>query len=1734
MNALPASPHPLDLELFTRLDGVTVIGPWKPLLACALLRLAERDAVDLAILSHFTTFARTHRTALATLKDRWDGTPLLLDERNLEKHPTALTILMGFQKPHEFPAIDILLCLLLDLALGQQAGDQRHTADLSQMLRRCIRDGESSGLVVILKDAKTIPQVLLYGDQHKESGSSTHGPFERAWRPWLRNRLIYLMGRDQRALRRALAPPALAPSMDAPELTLRSGDLDEADDTQEVAVSSTVPLEDGDTERTPRAEFARAHATALVRASQGDLLAPPDHLVPEETIISLARTSLLRAEALVAQGRFRESEPFVALSFAIATGLRASDLADVCWNEAAASRPTVSPSHCILMRPIVTAPQAVVPSPRLSSWLSPRTEHLAWPLPPRLHRLLLQLAQGTSTNGSTVLPWLGSAVQTPYALREVINILQPGLALGSSVLRQALAASLARSQGPDVAQLALGDTFSMSAASTYYSAPQQIDLITAVRALHLAWFGESSSPGAHDPRGAFGSRLVLTDEAARRWPASLRHRRRALVHRKGCSTRDRWIAYRNYLASALCAATGHRPVDAIGQIHLDDVIPEYGLIILHDKMLDPLRKVRVAATGSRWTTALRQFLDQLIAITAASDAPDAAVLAAAILRSEAPLFCVPGDDGPTMFTAADLRLTMPEPLQATTNHYRHRLNQQLQNRRVDPELRFAQLGWVVSPAHATADMSPQSARDLADELGVILDDILLADGWFTASQRISPWNWDGVPMRPMRDWEAVARGHEADHRNEILRLRQHLHERGRLTELDVLPRLAKGIREFLPSLRLDEATRRLHRAPTYPAKDPVLITDDLCTLICDRVRQQDVRPTEVFEAAVTRILLHRLVSKSHREGLTTGALPRRPIFRLTAEPSPFLPGSGLAVRHAELMRQTMLNRALESRPHDQGTLTLLAVVLFSPYRHLDWATAAVNAAAEAVRGQQPGDCLRVPASLDRKSFPMIFGGVAALLLARRGMNAPKSHAPSLESLVKWLLARLPSELIPTNQDTVLQALVSTSRAAGRLELSGPERLLMLGTVALTSMPVQRCLAADDQWPVHTRDDAPNTLERSTAPVYVMDRVRDAAASLPTNSGHYRELTALLNPEILARERDTSSDGHRGWHGDIDRKLVSLRSTTGPHSTLGLVIGFALHRLRFGGVKVRNLQHRTLHNEVTLFANPLIKVVGTRSLLQMDVDTLFVVYLAILQVKPSSARPSTAEALRTFHRYLEEQHQVDSVPFGELSSFAGPRVSRVNAGLLTDAEVDEVFRLLERDLRDERERVDASPDFVRLAELKLIFFLLLEASGSRPASIHGLVLSDLCLFGEGRDFIHLHKTGSYSSVKTTASIGFVPLEGALWTRARRWVYEWVERERLALVTDRFCRTPVFADSTGSSRRFSRDHLDSRIGELIRWMTDENKSRPYWLRKRRIMARHRAANAGRPARARDVQAALCASGQAQIITPLASYISDPAIAVSHSLASGRHISRAEILSSSGLAAAPLDLAWLRRGGADSENRFAVVFDRLPFAAAAIPERRYGTPPTHRRQLGLLPAHIDHFARSLQRHAHTDQAALQAGLSPLQVERLQLLASELVAARGQVPWQLASLLHPRAVMRAPRRLQGTENMLRIMDFPPTPELLTLADTWVNRGHASRLIEDTTALPLIHANELVAARVVLTAMNIDPNCIALHEGGLIHTLQIHRPNAADRTDPSDDRRTLAATFFWILAMVWLQHRLK
>lgn len=1713
-------------QVLQLLDGVPVPGAWAGAVSHALDHLWRSAPLeDRTILTPLGYFFAEHALDLASLRAEGSsgGRP---PAGSRQTHPVCTALLLLDPKS-QFPGMTQLLLILVTAAIeaGTSAPEEqrKRITRLASFIRGASRD-KGSPLRLVLEDARSLPKMIMGVDKQRGDGNAQlHQDFDGAWQLWIRSTLVRWIQAEPTRLSALLRPHALVQDIEGANLEIGGGP--DTDDQSSIHSDLTEPSSSSKPDFSAAVRRNKAIAEGMTRASGGDLYSPPDQIVPSEIVASLAQAAMKATATALADSLSCEAEGPAALALALATAIREIDLEFVVWGTKASRKSAaIDPNQPQLYRAVCMPPNAVQPGPELIGWLEPSADQVTWPLPPVLHQMLRKLSPtGTPQSGAPVLPLRSIVAADRYHLWSVSRGLAPDIGLAASQARLALAAALTQRFGAEVTQLVLGDTFSTSAAPAYYSAELEGNVVAAVAEIQQTWFGETSRPALETPR-TFGSKLVLTNEAAIRWPTQLRQRIRSASHRKEGAETAQWIAHRDHLAGALCAVTAARPTEWLGEINLNQVVPEYGVIVISDKASDMLRRIRIAATGCRWVADLRLYLDRLCRIAEGAETSEAARLAERILRSQAPLFSIPDRDGGPLSVAA-FRQTMPLPLQTVPNHYRHRLNHSLQREHLDPELRYAQLGWVVTPAHALADLSPWSARAFGAEMAPVLDRIMVRDGWYPPTQRTANWTWDGVPEQPLKDWAAVAAAHASEHQQNIRRLKAKLVEQWKEVSGDVLDRLAQAVAEYFPSLHLNVETRRLEHHSSVRKPIPVEMTLAHHGVLCDRVRQGDKEPNDATEAIAARILLFRIILSARRRGLVKGPLPSRPVLSVTSDPSPFLPDLGVAVRHAEALRHQLLTRAAEGRANDQGPLVLTSVLAYSAYRHLDLAMAATAAASKASRSHARPDCIRIPAVIDRELIPMAFGGVPALLLARRGYESPTARSPDMEQVGEWIRhALVPPMPVPESNAELVQRVESLFQATGRLELSGPERTIMLGHSSGAAVPVERSVARDDNWPLRTAVGTHTDDQPANLPTYE-EEASPSAISLRLSGGRdvangYARLVAALNPESFPKIIGSTSDSHHGWRGKLEKYLARLHQEFGEHTNLGLLIGFTRHRLRYGGRRKRHLHHASLA-WLTRFASDLLAVAGTQSILDWDTGELYANYLAVLIGKPLTARRQAFDALATFHAYLVEVHQAPTIPYAELAAFVGDRVGFVDPGMLTDMEVERVLGELQLDLATELARSDATPEAVRLLELREIMFLILEASGVRPSSGFGLTLGDVLLLGPGRDFVRIHTTGAYGRAKSTAALGFIPLDGSLWQKTRHRVLAWLEREKALLSGAAWWKAPVFAIETGGKRRFNRDYLTRRIDQLLKWVSSNRKARIYWLRKNRITARHeRVADLARPM-ARDAYAEMCASGHTLIQTPLQSYISDPAVTLSRQLREGRHAARADILAVTNLDAAQLDMAWLRTGGAQSPGRLATVLHRLHSMPVTAPSELLTAPPPLNRRQAMMPRHIDAYARALHHHTDRHEALLRTGLSARQAEALDRLAALFISRRGLAPWPLEQLRHKRMLMKPPRHLNGSEKLFKLLDAVPDASAKLLAESYSKQAHISRL----------HASDVIME--LTTVDHVDAACRFLATTGIGLSIETSATTKVVKvSDGMDKGKSHTAAFQWVMTIFWIYGR--
>ena len=1704
-------------DILRELDGAPVPRGWWPDLSATLLQLGQSIApIDRPILAPLVAYLTRHSRFLEEQAARVAHVQSPSDIH--DAHPASAT-LFRYRSGHTH-GLERLTCIGLCSLLEAHGRDRNAPKRLLSMVRGAL-GAPDSPLTLALGSTSSIPELVRVVDRESTSGAlPTH--FLQQWNGWLRDTLIRWMLTEPGRLRHALEPPDLTPSLEAPvaPLSLMEGQPESA-----VALTCfTTPVRCDQAPVSATVQAARGAAVSLERASQGDLLSPPDLRIPRVLDERLCRRTVSQAQSLISVDP-TQAERFVALALALGSGVREIDLQDITWGREDAACPhAVDPALPVLYRRLRRPVNAVRPSEHLADWLEPSLEVLAWPLPDSVHRLLLQLAEGGPRPGNAVLPLLAGSITAPYRLHDVLGEVMPEAKTGALAPRLGLASEIAAVLGSEMAQIALADTFAMPAVPAYYSALPESELVTFLAQIQSRRFGEQVEPRIKRA-GHVGSRLVLTDPAARCWPARLRHALRTAA-REPVDPLAVWRAHRDHLAAVLCCATGHRPEDALGRIQLDDVIPEYGLILLQDKQVDALRATRIAATGRLWLADLRRYLDHLVTMSTDLAKTPAGRLAASILRAEAPLLSAPTTEGiASPVTASALRDSMPPELQSVDNFYRHRLNQCLQRRRVDPELRHAQLGWVVSPAHMHADLSPRAPTELARQLGPVIDDLLVADGWYPASARRTRWHWDGVPMPKLMDWEAVFASHKRQHEAELKRIRLQLHERWTQYEASVMDRLGTAIGELFPWLRLDPEKRRLVPAGEFPGVK-VEMTPDHYALICDRVRQGDADPSSALEAVIARILLYRLVRRAREKGLVQGPIPSRPYLSVTADPSPFVPGLGTAVRQVEAVRQALVARAKQCRARDLGALTVWSILAFSMYRRMPWALAATGAARDGLRARTRGHVIRIPATVEGIAMPMVFSGVPATLLARRKHHAPTARPPSLEGLDDWARVHLSGVVGWGEAATDTIRIERTLQAAAAIELSGIERLLLRADTRTAAESSLRCTARDDDWPVHTAD--------TTTPIRNADEVRrqpsltevDPIASRQVMSRDvYDRFVSLLNPRTFGRLRGSrpptrsgrASDGKWGWRGALRKALEKLRETVGSDNNLTILIGYSLDHLRHGSEDGHRLAHNSLQREITQIGWPLLAMLGDRPLSGLTGEELRQLYREVLFAKTEEARTYAFEELHRFHRYLIRGYACPSVDMAELATLAGTRKLTVEPGLLTTAEREATYDALVLDHEMEQARTDTSPDFLRLAQLRRILFLILEASGIRPGSAYGLTLSDLHLSGAGGDFVHVRVTGDYGEAKTSTSIGFVPLEGVLWRTHRAWLSSWLDAQRTIAPDGHRAELPLFAAKPGQRVRFHEDHLTRRINQLLKWASGNPKAHVYWLRKVRVSERYQTLQQTRDVSARDVHGMMTLCGHALIQIPITSYINDPASLHFADLYACVETPRAALLAMSGLAPAPLDMAWSRSDGGGA-TRISILLDRVGETPVP-PGNEYRTePPPLRRFKPFLPMHIDAYARAVHHCRNRSEAVLLAGLTDPQADRLDEVAHALLLQRGCTPWIQSNQVRTRSTMEVPRRLAGTGKLFGLLAREPSAGLKALVTSWVKQAHISHLYDRNVVMCLNSIEVRDAANLLIDECGLSMQVATINGRHLLK-------------EPLKDDSTKGhrAALCWVLAIVWI-----
>ncbi|KFN46240.1 hypothetical protein N787_11115 [Arenimonas metalli CF5-1] len=1405
------------------------------------------------------------------------------------------------------PLARLFAWLIFELHIrGRYAHSQK---ELSGILRGLSRGGQQSALLGSLGSARTprdLQQSMLrLGAGKPEDASLTgHDSFDTLWRTELCAAVDSLTSPGAPNFEYESGEESLATPVTA------SGDPDDDDALDDAPFFLVPSIPEGETIPHPRSQLALALALAFERRSTADILRHPDNLAPPVVTQAAWRGAHEHAQRSLERGDHAAARRQLALLLAIEAGVSEAEIPRLNIGlPVSAQWLQLDLAGRRLLRGEVRPRQAFSPTAEdAPKWMETGSD-ITFPLTDETLRLADRLLESRSDPAEKRCPFVllpGDRPDGKSILRTALRESSPNSNYSPTIFRKRIASHLHGVLGLDVAQMAFGDSFGMNPTGTYYCRIA-VSTIASCLASELARVTSGSVAATVEwtsLTGYIGSRVApagspIADLALRIRPIA--PRRRGRPNLANCISE--WRLRRDRLAIHLALATGHRPNDSLSLVVLDNFALRHALVVLRDKRSDPAHFTRFASTGWAFVHELRDYLGFLEMLIRNSGVSQVRHIARTILRGGAPLFRIVDEtSNPIDLNVPALFAALPAPWNEKRNLHRHALCQLLVQAGIDPELRFAQMGWLLAAGGGSSECAPYSPVEFTAEIAPLIDDCLRKMGWLVPSDA-GPIQIE-LPARPLTAWEPRIKCHQDECVAQVHRLRVALFER-RASALPIIQgRLAGALTIHAPGFELVVSggrpwIRAMDRNATLDGRAP--FSEAVVRFLLDKVAPAGGPAIESMVAAreVARLLREGIANRECR-----GFIPAVPRLSPVQEPSPFLLSGGLAIGHTDLIRDQLEKLAIKVASDDVsmlGHLAWLAVLSSTPYRSIDRAKEIVVGSKDAIHAEAEGWVMRVPT---RSGAACLTGLPFVLLdkLRREHSDADLESVLTREGFSRWFSRMFPGMVAEgANETGALQLLEQTLQVAARFELTGIERALLLGDLKAASVSAVRAASVTDgrTVPDPSLSPSPEASDYSDDP---HPETTPAPRTSPSHRPREKPQSLLLLP-LFSIDFKGEIDGvpalpAKRRRAQLIHAVVDRRKRIGAELTTDLLLlDYFLHLLGEERGTKGKCRPGTIHTKAHRFAKRLLEL-GLGSWDEMSIEQITTAFHAVLLQSPTKMRARVLGEIRQFHSISGRRYDIESPDWALLCKAAGQRWVGRDAGILGKHEIRRVARVLEDALVPEGERLFVPLRESRLRELHRVARALLEASGCRPRSIYGLSLADLHFDDEG-DFIHLQARGRFESQKTPTAAGFIPLEGDLWNSDREWLRGWHERRCEGRDPSLLPKIPLFEEpGTEPGTRFAMREIFGRIGQLLRWSTSIGNARTYWLRKHRLQERHRRIQRLRNPTSRDVVHALRVSGHMSIHTPLASYLHDAMGYMERGMRVGADVGRPALAAITGL--------------------------------------------------------------------------------------------------------------------------------------------------------------------------------------------------------------------------------------------
>lgn len=1695
--------------------GIQVaVAGWHGPVCHALRRVLSEPPAEAHLYRGTLAHAAEHGPALARDAQYRDIGRDLLPER----YPLAAFLL---QLPPRLQPIERTLSWLT-LEAHLVGASERLVHGVAQVLRGLAR-GPSSKLNHTIAEcdgpSHLLAKMRRLGDENPDLGITGHQNFDALWHDELKAFCRFLVLQAQDGLEDAdeLEDPLNRPgAMTENPTDGADEDADEGGLIPSCAVLITAPIREGGMRR------ALDWSTHMSRCSSPDVLRPIENVLPADVREYRWLCSVRDAELALSKGNVREAEYKVLTVLSIETGLTARESLRTGFGECALNQgPVIDLEARALRRPEVLPVNSFVPKMGDDRWLSTGGD-IIFPISARCATLIRDLREIRSRlepmrAGSLLL-------SNQYSSEGKLAAEQRGKLRSATrhENRLVLAIAIADEMGIDAAQRAFGDTFGLSAAPTFYGAYPALALAQViVRANDFAGHESHAAPWVSAVDHMLGSRARPVNPPYKRaWERLRGDSGRGKGRPSDRKLVEHWRLRRDRLLIHFLLVTGNRPNKSIAEMVLHDFIPRHAMAVVGDKQSDPLHQTRLICTGWRFVGELEGYVAELTRIARNSTDVQARKLASAILVGDAPLFAVPGQAGISLPHVRDILMDLDPIWGERPNLHRHGLCQYLQRQGVDPEYRYAQMGWLCHEHHATSGTSPYSAATLGDKLAAILDGWLDECGW---QGGVEPKDAPGLmPIRELIDWKSRHDVHVAAGASALVALRAALRdsEQGLVTEVwdRIGKEAAKVLVDFEPA---GSGERPAFRAVGNAGEGADATIDQMqVEALLAPFAKASCSPALRFVAART---LRKALLATAKDTETRVHLPSVPVLSRNRDPSPFLKGMGLAVAQVDTLQEKLVTHLMSlnepTKPRctmDLAAIAAISILLHSTCDSIEGAITILQKVDAACHADTEPWQLRVPHGAGH----IVLRGDPAILATH--LQRRPDHAEALQKLsrngasgVGTFLAAVAPALVPTgcSAPAIVQLLEGTADVVKLIRSNGPGRLVARNAVVPALVTAMRAASVADGVTV---GDGMRSEGRTTTVPIEPPRFKRNPSHRPKRD--IRPVMRAFNPDFQGDILGKPAEPPAKRRPQLRRLLEDALHRVGATPTAGrLILEYAWHLLTEGGPRSSGGQQISTIYKTYHRLEPILRGFGEdESLEDLSEEQLTAACRFACQ---SSRRSSSRAVLGELRRFLDQarlRYRLAEPAWDLLYRLYGQPVEGGDPALVGDIEAALILERLHANVL-EMEGTDSDPAERRFREVCLAAALIAEAGAIRPRSIHGLTLADAIL-GPELDYVHLRSRGRFASVKTPTSLGYIPLEGDLWNTYRSWFAQWLGRMCITLPAENLETIPLFQiPGQPIGVRYEISKVFGALGELVRWATQHSKGRTYWLRKRRVWKRHSRVMRDAGSRARDMAGIMRLDGHALMITPMTSYLGEsgaylPDGLMTHSVETGAGSTALYRLTGVGS-------SWIRRQAErGSRDHVAKLLGLGHSTYQAVPLPAPPSMPSHRADLAW--SSTERILRDLAEGADDDWVAARHGVELNQVSSI-ITAQRALTARLKI-----SLGTSASDLAPPRRinaLSGWYDMLEAAD----ERLALVALEWVG----------VAGTPLIRVGcELGEERIITTLKAMADSIGTKYETSAgSHGTTLLRFVDGDR--PMNERSRYGAWpgLRWILALVWIaQYRVR